>query len=106
MPVSKNTPPDQSKNSANFMEKLKHYVRSHGADFLKDKNISSVGIGYKTVNGKPTKELAIQFTVDKKVATAEEIESLCSTKIPETLVVSGVEIPTDVIQRSFVPSYN
>lgn len=105
MPVAANTPHNLPGNSDNLMEKLKQYVRSHGADFLKDKNISSVGIGYKSVNGKPTKELAIQFTVDKKLATTAEIESLGSTKIPESLNVAGIEIPTDVIQRSFVPSY-
>ncbi len=43
------------------MEKLKAFVRTNGSDYLRDPNITSVGIGYKTVKGKPTGEIAIQF---------------------------------------------
>ena len=33
--------------SDTFMEKLKTFVRTRGMDFLRDPNITSVGIGYK-----------------------------------------------------------
>jgi len=87
-----------------FMEKLKQFIRARGADYLQDKNISSVGIGYKKVDGKPTNEIAIQFTVNEKVAP-EALESLDTTEIPKTITVDGVEVPTDVIERSFEPSF-
>jgi endonuclease G len=89
--------------SPQFMEKLKQFVRSEGVDFLRDHNISSVGIGYKRKDGKPTKEISIQFTVARKAAP-EMLESLGTAEIPKTIVVAGVEVPTDVIQRTYEPS--
>lgn len=91
-------------NSASTMEKLKEFVRARGADYLTDKNISSVGIGYKMKDGKPTKEIAIQFTVNKKAAP-EVLESIGTTAIPETIMVDGLVVPTDVIQRTFSASF-
>ncbi len=85
-------------------EKLKQFIRARGADFLLDKNISSVGIGYKHVDGKPTKELAIQFTVDKKVSL-DVLESIDTTEIPKSIVVDGIEFPTDVIERSYSKAF-
>ncbi|AXY73594.1 hypothetical protein D3H65_06185 [Paraflavitalea soli] len=85
-------------------EKLKQFIRARGADFLLDKNISSVGIGYKQKDGKSTKELAIQFTVNKKVGL-DLLESVETTEIPTSIVVDGVEFPTDVVERSFSKSF-
>jgi endonuclease G len=87
-----------------FMESLKDFVRSRGADYLKDPNISSVGIGYKIKDGKPTKEISVQFTVDRKAAP-EVLESLGTVEIPESFKIGGVEVPTDVIQRKFSAEY-
>ncbi len=87
-------------HSPEFMEKLKQYVRTEGVGFLSDNNISSVGIGYKTVEGKPTKEIAIQFTVKEK-AVPELLESLDTAPIPPIIEIDGVAVPTDVVQRKF-----
>lgn len=89
--------------SPQFMEKLKQFVRAQGVDFLRDHNISSVGIGYKRKDGKPTKEISIQFTVARKAAP-EMLESIGTAEIPKTIVIDGVEVPTDVIQRTYEPS--
>lgn len=86
------------------MEALKEFVRSKGSDYLKDPNITSVGIGYKMKEGKRTDELAIQFTVGTK-AMPQALECLDTEMIPESFVIDGVEIPTDVIQRSFKPEF-
>lgn len=106
MPSKKSKPASKktvvSKESTN--EKLKQFIRARGADFLLDKNISSVGIGYKQKDGKPTKELAIQFTVDRKVAP-ELLEAVNTTEIPKFIVVDGVEFPTDVLERSYSKSF-
>jgi endonuclease G, mitochondrial len=91
-------------NSESNHEKLKKFVRARGADFLLDKNISSVGIGYKQKNGSPTKELAIQFTVNKKVAT-DLLESLDTKEIPKSIMVDGVEFQTDVLERSYSKAF-
>jgi endonuclease G, mitochondrial len=91
-------------NAKNNQEKLKQFIRARGADFLKDKNISSVGIGYKQTDGRPTKEIAIQFTVNKKVEP-EELETVDSTEIPKTIIVDGIAFPTDVIERSFSKAF-
>jgi endonuclease G, mitochondrial len=70
MPEKKSQPASKksaNSNSASNNEKLKEFIRGHANDFLSDKNISSIGIGYKQRVGKPTREIAHQFTVDKKV---------------------------------------
>lgn len=91
-------------NSTEFMEKLKQFVRTEGSGYLSDDNISSIGIGYKTVEGKPTKEIAIQFTVEEK-AMPEMLESLETTLIPPSIRINGVVVPTDVVQRKFGTDY-
>lgn len=87
------------------MTKLRNFIRSQGSKFLEDPNITSIGIGYKIKEGKPTKEISIQFTVDSKVAL-EELENLKSTSIPESLKIGGKKFPTDVIQRKFTVEYH
>lgn len=82
------------------MESLKTFVRKEASTFLAQPNITSVGIGYKEKDGKPTKELSIQFTVGRKVAP-EALEGIGATEIPKSFVVDGVEVPTDVIERRF-----
>lgn len=105
MPARKKTARGSHKptrKSPKFMEELKQFVRTQGMDYLRDRNITSVGIGYKRKDGKPTKELSIQFTVGKKAAP-EVLESLSTTEIPKSFVINGVEVPTDVVQRDFKP---
>src|SRR5688500_9858182 len=97
--VSKKSSKDTSKDrSSKFMDELKVFVRSQGSDFLKDPNVTSVGIGYKNKDDKPTKQLAVQFTVGKK-AKPEDLERLGTKSIPESFEIAGVKVPTDVIQR-------
>jgi len=88
--------------SPEFMENLKQFVRTQGKDYLKDQNITSVGIGYKWKDGQPTKELAIQFSVGTK-ATPEALAMLDTVEIPKSFNINGVEVPTDIIQREFKP---
>jgi endonuclease G len=96
-----NRGPGKSKRaSAHLMDKLKQFVRTQGVAYLRDSNISSVGIGYKWKDGKPTDQISIQFTVAKKAAP-EVLESLDTTEIPKSFIVDGVEVPTDVLQRTF-----
>jgi endonuclease G, mitochondrial len=111
--AKKKTPPKKhrqkrtkkvEKGQADKLSIYRDFIRAHADDYLKDENITSLGIGYKTVDGKPTKQLAVQFSVAQKVAP-EAIESLATEKIPKTILFQGVEIPTDVVQRSFEPSY-
>lgn len=87
-----------------LMEQLKQFVRSKAVDYLRDNNISSVGIGYKIKDGKRTKDLAIQFTVESKVAP-ETLETLGTEAIPESFTIGGMTIPTDVIQRKYEASF-
>ena len=90
--------------SGDLIDQLKNFVRTRGSEYLKDHNISSVGIGHKKKDGKPTKELAIQFTVKRK-AQPEELETLGTVEIPQSFVIEGVEVPTDVIQRQYDVEY-
>ncbi len=87
-----------------LMQQMKQFVRSKGVDYLRDKNISSVGIGYKISKETKTKELAIQFTVERKAAMAE-LESLGTAPIPTSFTIGGVTVPTDVLQRKYEASF-
>lgn len=90
--------------SPELMEKLKTFVRSRGGEFLRDPNITSIGVGYKRKDGKPTRELSIQFTVEQK-AVPEALAELSTKEIPSSLVIDGIEVPTDVLQRSYAPGF-
>ncbi|MCJ1680157.1 DNA/RNA non-specific endonuclease [Streptomyces sp. APSN-46.1] len=84
---------------------LKQFIRTQGSGYLSDPNISSIGIGYKETKGKRGKELALQFTVDKKVRP-EGVDGLRSAKIPDVIDIGGgVKVPTDVVQRSYKPHF-
>jgi endonuclease G, mitochondrial len=86
------------------MEDLKDFIRTRGAEYLKDKNISSVGVGYKRTGDKPTNELAIQFTVREK-AVPESLFRLGTVEIPRSFTIGNVEVPTDILEREFKVEY-
>jgi endonuclease G len=99
--------------SDELMAQLRQFIRTRGGDYLKDPNITSIGIGRKEVDPKsPRKhlegELCIQFTVGKKVRNDNvvEIESLNSKPIPKQIQVNGGNIPTDVIERNYKPGFH
>lgn len=75
-------------------------VRQVADEYLQDPNVTSVGIGYKMVDGKPTDELALQFTVGQKIAP-EGLEAASTTPIPESITVNGMTFATDVLERDF-----
>lgn len=78
---------------------LRNFIRTKGEEYLKDPNITSIGIGRKNGTG----PISIQFTVTEKGDSA--IEKLGSQRIPKTIEVDGHEVLTDVIQRHYRPSY-
>lgn len=75
-------------------------VRQVADEYLKDPNVTSVGIGYKVKEGKRTDELAMQFTVGQKIAP-EGLEAVGTRPIPEAITVNGMTFPTDVLEREF-----
>ncbi|NEJ17756.1 DNA/RNA non-specific endonuclease [Rhizobium leguminosarum] len=89
-------------NASPTIEVMERFIRAKGSEYLARPNVNSIGIGYKTIDGKRTDTLSIQFSVDKKVA---EPQALGSEPIPEVVVFEGVTLPTDVVQRSFEPHY-
>lgn len=105
-------PRKQQKQPDERIEKLRTYVRTKGLSFLDDENITSIGVGYKITDGKPTDELCIQFTVASKPEggdspeALEALESLDTAMIPKSIEIDGEEIPTDVIQRKFELSHH
>ncbi|MGV9972547.1 DNA/RNA non-specific endonuclease [Nocardia beijingensis] len=105
MPAKKNPPSRSHTEKDDLLAALRKFIRSKGENFLEDPNISSVGIGYKQVDGESTGEIAVQFTVHEKVSAPEALEALGTTAIPETVTVDGIEVPTDVLQRSFQPAF-
>lgn len=89
-----------AKKKSVTQESLKRFIRKESANYLKNPNITSVGIGYKVQQGKTTGELSVQFTVGQKAAP-EALEELGSELIPKFVTVDGIDVPTDVIERSY-----
>ncbi|MGO1544496.1 MAG: DNA/RNA non-specific endonuclease [Gulosibacter sp.] len=86
------------------IERIRAWIRRNARHYLADANITSVGLGYKIVDGKTTDELSLQFTVRTKTAVAE-LEALGTELIPESLQIDSETVVTDVVERSFVPSH-
>ena len=98
-------PKPQTQRPKEFSLNLyKAFVRAHGEQYLKDGNITGLGVGYKTVGGKPTDQLSVQFTVAQKVSP-ESVERVSAKPIPKTIAFRGQTILTDVVERSFTPGY-
>jgi endonuclease G len=86
------------------VERLRHFIRAHAGAFLAQPNVTSVGIGHKIRDGRSTGELALQFTVARKL----QPEALVAERlqpIPPSLTIDGVEVPTDIIERDYQPSW-
>jgi len=93
------------KQDRKLEEKLVALARSKGAAFLRMKGVTSVGVGYRETDGKPTDELCIQVTVERKVAP-ERLEEAGLTLLPEVIQADdGTVVKVDVVQRSYKPGY-
>jgi endonuclease G len=85
---------------ADLKAALRRYVRAKGAELLKDPNVTSVGVGRKNGDG----VISLVFTVGTK-AEISQLESLDTNEIPKSIQVEEFTVPTDVVERSFKPSY-
>ena len=85
-------------------DRLKRFVRDHAAQYLDQQNVTSVGIGHKIEGGEKTDELCIQFTVGRKLRP-EALAEQSVTPLPASFTIDGVEVPTDIVERSFTPGY-
>ncbi|MFC3124916.1 DNA/RNA non-specific endonuclease [Pseudoroseomonas globiformis] len=83
---------------------LRRFIRSQGPDYLRQPNVTSIGIGHKVTAGRDTGRLCVQFTVGRKLEPqsleAERLESL-----PGSITIDGVEVPTDVLERRYSPAW-
>jgi endonuclease G len=84
---------------------LRQFIRTKGEDYLRDPNISSIGIGYKVTAGQRTPEISVQFTVNEKHSAPDALEALGTTPLPESISVDGVVVPTDVLERRYEPAF-
>ncbi|MEU3620562.1 DNA/RNA non-specific endonuclease [Streptomyces sp. NPDC006872] len=91
-------------SEAKLVGSLRRYIRARGPELLEDPNVTSVGIGRKITGGRRGQQVVLQFTVASK-AEPEALEALGTTPIPESVTVDGVEVPTDVIERSYEPHF-
>ena len=95
----------ERKSGASKDDKLKRalrgFVRSQGADYLRDPNITSIGVGRKNGDG----EVCLVFSVRVK-GEGSALEALGTTELPATIQIDGIAVPTDVITRDYEPSYS
>ena len=82
------------------MEALGRYVRRTAATWLRQPNVTSMGVGVKIRDGEPTGEICIQFTVGRK-AGLDSLGELGLRELPGSLVVDGEEVATDVVERNY-----
>ncbi len=80
------------------LEGARSAMKDSCSDLMKKSNVVSVGIGYKVVNGKETKDLSVICSVKEKVAKAQ---LSADDLIPET--VGG--IPTDVFESGEIVAH-
>jgi endonuclease G len=86
-------------------QELIELVRTKARAYLKLPNVTSVGVGKRIVAGETKDELAIQFTVGKKLVP-ELVVAEGLTLLPETIVADdGTEVPVDIVERSYTPSF-
>lgn len=85
------------------IDSLKKFVRREASHFLRQPNVTSVGVGYKRKDGKDTRQLSIVFTVGNKVRP-ESLETIGAVPLPESVMIDGIKVPTDVIQRDYETS--
>jgi endonuclease G len=84
-----------------LIEALRLHIRARGNDYLKDPNITSVGIGPKNGDG----PISLQFTVGTK--TSVGLEALGSEAIePSITLPDGTVVLTDVIERSYDKAFD
>ncbi|WP_120009315.1 DNA/RNA non-specific endonuclease [Teichococcus vastitatis] len=85
-------------------EALRRFIRTRGSEYLRRPNVTSIGIGHKVKGGRDTGQLAIQFTVGRKLEP-QRLEAEGLPPLPSNIVIEGLEIPTDVLERRFRPSW-
>lgn len=88
-------------DNSNLKEALRRFVRARGAEYLRDPNVTSVGVGRKNGVG----EISLVFTVDVKAEEASVLEGIGTRELPKTINVEGIEVPTDVVQRRYQSSF-
>jgi endonuclease G len=96
---------EQTTGDEDLLAALRRFIRTKGEDYLRDPNVSSIGIGYKVTDGRQTPEVSVQFTVKEKHSAPEALEAIKTTPLPESITVDGVTVPTDVIERRYEPAF-
>lgn len=82
---------------------LKKLARTAAGRFLKQQNVTAVGIARKVKGNKQTNDLCLQVCVGKKYAL-EQLEAMATPPIPEKFSANGLTLPTDVVERSYEPA--
>ncbi|HKJ67452.1 MAG TPA: hypothetical protein VKA68_05810 [bacterium] len=91
---------------ANAIEDIQRILADARRELLAKPNVVATGIGYKQVQGKPTEELSIVCSVDRKQAkqslTARELVPASIQNIPTDVFISGniraLQNPTDRVR--------
>ncbi len=86
------------------IERIKRYIRTNGGTLMAMPNVTSVGIGHKQRAGQSKKEIALQFTVTRKL-TLQDLRKESIAAIPSAMEFEGEQIVTDVIERQYAATY-
>ncbi|GJF30936.1 hypothetical protein KNE206_36360 [Kitasatospora sp. NE20-6] len=104
--MSRNTTAARPANTGQeqLVAALRQHIRTQGAHYLQDPNVTSVGIGYRTKGGTKEREIALQFTVGT-IASPEALEEMGSSPLPGSVTVDGIEVPTEVVERTYAADF-
>lgn len=95
------------KPAALTQDELIEVLRARAQRWLRDPNVTSIGVGPRLVGGRPTGELSIQVSVAEKIRNAKQLAARGFKQLPRTLrSPDGREIPIDVVERSFRLSFD
>ncbi|WP_228838279.1 DNA/RNA non-specific endonuclease [Nocardia amamiensis] len=91
MPAKIHSSSDQRQDG--LLIALRKFIRTNGEGLLTDPGISSVGLGYKEIDGELAAEISVRFTMHEKVSEPEAVEALRTT-IPESIAVEEAAAAT------------
>jgi len=90
----------KSTKNRKLKDALRRFVRARGEEYLRDPNVTSIGVGRKNGDG----DISLVFTVNVKGETSV-LESLGTKELPKEIEVEGFKVPTDVVRRSYEASF-
>lgn len=104
-PVRVKTATADRTESPSFEQQLRSHVRSRAAQWLADPRVTSVGIARHLTAAGRQGAWVVQFTVSDAAVPEGALASARQATVPSSVRVGEVEVPVEVLTRSFKPAF-